>query len=183
MLEHTDLSQPCTLLVSGTPTRDQDQFLEDVDVLLDSYVQVRPLETIPPALDLGSGLLALLGGDSRAWLRAFEAKRLDESVLTALSEGGVVLAAPGASSCLGSWILPSGGEEVAPGLGWLPGAVVLPGQEDPIDEERVRLLLKSQDRAYALGLPTSSILALGPQGQVEVWGETAPKLALGTGWG
>jgi hypothetical protein len=182
LLEHTDLSQPCRILVSGAATRDQDQFLEDVDVLLNSHVQVGALETIAPAPDLGSGLLALLGGDSGSWLAALGRKKLDESLLDTLTDGGVVLAAPQASACFGSWVFSSDSGEAAPGLGWLPGAAVIPGQEDPVDDERVRRLLNDRSKVYALGLPTSAILALGPEGQVEVWGEAPPRVALGKGW-
>ena len=182
LLEHTDLSQPCRILVSGASTREQDQFLEDVDVLLDSHVQVGTVETIAPAPDLGSGLLALLGGDSESWLTALESKGLDGSLLETLTEGGVVLAAPEASACFGSWVFPSASGEATSGLGWLPGAAVIPGPVDPVDDERVRRLLNDRDKVYALGLATAAILALGPEGQVEVWGEASPRLTLGKGW-
>ncbi|MEX0788337.1 MAG: hypothetical protein WD906_05755 [Anaerolineales bacterium] len=182
LLRYTDLSQPCRILVSGASTRDQDQFLEDVDVLLDSNVRVEAVKTIAPGPDLGSGLLALLGGDSGSWLAAIESKNLDGSLLDTLTEGGVVLAAPEASECFGSWVFPSVSGEASPGLGWLPGAAVIPGPIDPVNDERVRRLLDDHEKVYALGLPTSAILALGPGGQVEAWGEAPPRVTLGKGW-
>ena len=182
LLDHTDLSQPCTILVSGHATHKQEQFLEDVDVLLDSHVQLRDVEAIPHAPDLGSGLLALLGGEAAVWLETFAKKGLEVSLLSSLTDGGVVLAAPEASQCFGSWAFPRNAQDPARGLGWLPGAAVIAGETDPADDVRVRHLFKGRERVYALGLPTAAILALGPEGQVEVWSDASPRVALGKGW-
>jgi hypothetical protein len=35
---------------------------------------------------------------------------------------------------------------------------------------------------YALGLPPGAIVAIGPEGEAEVWGDIRPTLALGRGW-
>jgi len=43
-------------------------------------------------------------------------------------------------------------------------------------------LLAAEDHSYAVGLGEGSVLALGPRGEVEVWGEARPTVTLGRGW-
>ncbi|MGH2606033.1 MAG: hypothetical protein ACRDG5_05535, partial [Anaerolineales bacterium] len=115
-------------------------------------------------------------------LTACDAAGLDESLLGSVTEGGLVLASQAASGCFGSWTLPGPAHDISPGLAWLPGAIVLAGEADPAGREEVRRLLRDRDHSYAIGLPSAAILALGPQGEVEVWGGAAPRVALGKGW-
>lgn len=182
LVEHTDLSQTGLVLSAGPPTPDGARFVEDVDVLFNSHIEVHLLEEVAGAPELGRGLIALLGGRATDWLSACAVAGLDESLLGSLSEGGLVFASQAACACFGSRTLPGPGLAVSPGLAWLPGALVLPGETDPADNEEVRHLLRQRDHAYALGLPDSAILAVGPQGQVEIWGGAAPRVALGRGW-
>jgi hypothetical protein len=35
---------------------------------------------------------------------------------------------------------------------------------------------------YAVGLAETAVLALGPQGEVEVWSSVPPRLLLGKAW-
>lgn len=182
LVQHTDLSQPGLVLTAGPPTPDGRQFVEDVDVLFNSNVEVHSLDELAGAPELGRGLIALLGGQVSEWLTACDAAGLDESLLVSLTEGGLVFATQAASACFGSWTLLGSGPEISPGLAWLPGAIVIPGETDPAEREEVRRFLRERDHAYAIGLPATAILALGPQGQVEVWGGAAPRVALGKGW-
>lgn len=182
LVEHTDLSQPGLVLTAGPSTPDGQQFVEDVDVLFNSNVEVHLLDEVAGAPELGRGLIALLGGQPSDWLTACDAAGLDESLLGSLTEGGLVLASQAASACFGSWTLPGPGTDISPGLAWLPGAIVIPGEADPVEHEEVRRLLRERDHVYAIGIPPAAILALGPQGQVEVWGGAAPRVALGKGW-
>jgi len=72
--------------------------------------------------------------------------------------------------------------QLVPGLGWLPGAIVLLGETDPMECAEVRDGLGGPGKKYALGLPPGAILAIGPEGEAEVWGDVRPTLALGRGW-
>jgi len=182
LVEHSDLSQIGLVLTAGSPTAGELQFVEEVDVLFNSNVEVHSIDELAGAPELGRGLIALLGGRPSDWLTACDAAGLDESLLGSVTDGGLVLASQAASACFGSWTLPGPGDDVFPGLAWLPGAIVLPGEADPAEREEVRRLLRDRDHSYAIGLPPAAILALGPQGQVEVWGGEAPRVALGKGW-
>ena len=57
--------------------------------------------------------------------------------------------------------------------------MILTGEATPSDLDNVRELLESQPRAYALGLSETGLVAFGPGGQIEVWGETQPRVILG----
>jgi hypothetical protein len=67
-------------------------------------------------------------------------------------------------------------------LGWLGAALVVPGQDTPAELASVRQHLTANPKAYALGLSEYTLVALGPEGEIEVWGASKPTIILGQGW-
>jgi hypothetical protein len=182
LLRHTDLSEPCHVLIAGTPRSGRAQFIEDLEILLETKVEVTRLAVLPRARDLGGGLIALVGGDVDEWLVACLSRGLDESLLGSLADGGVVLASQAACAVFGSWVILDGLSAVSPALGWLPRALIAPDAAgEPVADQILRLL-REQDHAYAIGLLPEAILALGPRGEVEAWGDVPPRVTLGKGW-
>jgi len=47
----------------------------------------------------------------------------------------------------------------------------------------VRSWLQSDEERLVMVLEPSSILALGPEHEVERWGRVPPEIVLGSGWG
>lgn len=90
---------------------------------------------------------------------------------------GATLYAPGNSAALfGAHILGTG--ELFPGFGWLSNAIIVPYY----DHERAQDLragLLAHPENYGAGLNEGAGLALGPAGQVEVWGNRAVTISLG----
>lgn len=107
--------------------------------------------------------------------KTFEESGVGESLLMALEDGAVVLSEGRSSEALGEVIE---AEDLAAGCGWLRQAVIqshhAPGM--------ACLAILKRPTLYRLGLGEHVALALGPQGQVEVWGEPAPTVTLGVAW-
>lgn len=187
LLEHTDLSwPPLFLLLEGHRLDAANRFIEEIETLLGAEARVLRIEEQEPSryasLSQAARLLIIAGGEPQVWREALDPgyPGLDGGSL--MSEGRVLFAIGGAAAALGSWMFVESSNTIEPGLGWVEGAILLPGREDPADVELVRRQLQAAPRAYAVGLPASVLLALGPEQRIEVWGERSPVIALGAGW-
>jgi hypothetical protein len=82
----------------------------------------------------------------------------------------------------GGWtVLDSG--EITTGLDWLQGALIVPGSVSVGEAEETRAVMNAQPEAIALGIGPNSALALGPDGEVEPWGQQEVSIALGPSFG
>ncbi|WP_119065286.1 Type 1 glutamine amidotransferase-like domain-containing protein [Aggregatilinea lenta] len=70
-------------------------------------------------------------------------------------------------------------DTILPGIGWLAGALALPGYSAD-QADRLRDLVYAHPEAYGLGLAVGAAMAFGPQGEVEVWGNRQVTVSLGT---
>lgn len=74
------------------------------------------------------------------------------------------------------------GEQIRDGLVWLKRALITPDFRADQDTPRVRTLLEQLPNLYSLNIGPESALALGPNGEVEVWGERAIGVTLGASY-
>lgn len=92
----------------------------------------------------------------------------------AFSRGAALLLEGAAASAFGTWLVhPDQG--IGSGLAWLSDVFVLP----MIDDAAVQTLLMTQPDAFALRIGVGSALALGPQGEIEIWGQRQVVVTLG----
>ncbi len=94
-------------------------------------------------------------------------------MLHAYQNGAVILLEGETAAAFGSWII-----SAAEGLEWVEGAVILIGIQDAA--ARAKLILDAQPTAVALAIESGSALALGPDGQIEPWGNNQVTIALGS---
>lgn len=183
LLERIDLSR-LLLGITARSARSQGfaAFMEELGELIEAEGIILALGEEDTYRLEDAGLIVLAGGDAREWLDALAHGGLGQRLLEFLRTEGLVLAAGAPAGVLGSWALAEGAGRTIEALGWLPGAIVLPGASDPAALPEVRELLDSSVRRFALGLPPDTALALGPEGRAEVWSLAAPKLVLGKGW-
>lgn len=106
---------------------------------------------------------------------------INEGMLEAWTQGALVLLEGPAAACAGSWIIEDDGRR-HDGLAWLPGALVVAGDTDVSAVASVRALMESEAQAVALGIGRDAALALGPDGELEIWGEQQVNIALGPAW-
>jgi hypothetical protein len=186
-LPRLDLSRlPFCLLGDNAISDDLQAFLEDIEILLDSPVTVLRTHQLTSGafreIIETANIMVMAGGDVRHWIEVLDPLKSDIEVDDLLGGGKLVFVIGPASSALGSWFL-SGDEEPTGGLGWLTGAIVLPEVEKPGEIPSVKEFLSQNKFSYALGLPRGAVLALGPMGEIEVWGIASPSVALGIAWG
>jgi hypothetical protein len=187
LLEHIDLSwPPLFLLLEQERLEAADRFIEDIETLLGVEARVLRVEEEEPSgyasLSQAARLLILAGGDPQGWREALDPgyPGLDGGSL--MSKGRVLFVIGAAAAALGSWMFVESSNTIESGLGWVEGAILMPGVMDPADLELVRRQLQAAPWAYAVGLPASVLLALGPERRIEVWSEHSPVIALGSGW-
>jgi len=84
----------------------------------------------------------------------------------------LIVGADGGAAALGAWIAKPGPEIVAaPGLGLVRTAIIAPHFANTREDSTLRSQLQLHPSFVGLGIPCGAALALGPQGQVETWGQ------------
>jgi hypothetical protein len=183
ILERLDLSlEPLLATAPQASEPAVADYVEEVEAWLDRPVRRVEVQHLTQEDWSRLGLLTLTGGPVAAWLEGLGGVEVRATPLAALGEGSLLCAAGEAAQALGTWVSSCPSGPLSPGLGWLPGAIILPGETDPMECPEIREALSGPGRKYALGLPPGAILAIGPEGEAEVWGDVRPTLALGRGW-
>src|SRR5690606_9908974 len=99
-----------------------------------------------------------------------------EGLQTAFENGAVILAEGQSAMVFGEWVVRDSGELVD-GLEWVAGSLIAPGVTNAAAWAREVLL--AQTLEYVVGIGAGSALALGPDGEVEIWGKGEVTVALG----
>ena len=128
-----------------------------------------------------AGIVVVGAGSDASLVHDVLAGAISEGIRMAWQQGALVLLEGPAAMSAGSWILREA-ESCDSGLGWLPGAVILPGVTDVGSSPVANALLAAAPAAVALGIGPQSALALGPDGELEIWGAQQVSIALGTAW-
>lgn len=189
LLERFNLSYlPLLLTTDETIDFRMQQFIDDVETLLDAPVTVMQIQRASKAeLDeacMNASLIILAGSKVDEWINIFDSSTAMLMPEQMKGEGRLVLVSgSAAASVRGSWTFMEHGNQPIPGLRWLPGAVVLPKVSHPTESPDTRQLLLEQKFSYELEITQGAILELRPEGEIEVWGETAPAVTLDTDWG
>ena len=140
-----------------------------VDVLTedDETIETRLAETSIVVLESGDDLETLKSALMGAALKGLE---------TAFANGAIILAAGAPASLFGQLVY-SGQGKLIEGFGWLLDAIVMPTAEDL--SAHVRHILQAHSEFFSVGIGARTALALGPDGQVEIWGHRQIGIALG----
>jgi hypothetical protein len=182
LLSRIDLARRPICVTSSEADRSKvEGFVEELEAWLGSEVIRLEPEELAVLEWREAGLVVLVGGPPAAWVSALSGAHSRPDGPHGADEATLVYAVGDAAEALGAWIVPPGGEPQR-GVGWLRGGVVLAGKPEPSAVRGVPELLAREDHSYALGLGDRAILALGPAGEVEVWGEARPTITLGRGW-
>jgi hypothetical protein len=105
-----------------------------------------------------------------------------DGIRTAYENGAVILVEGSSAMMFGAWVFLENGQLVD-GVNWLQGSLILPGVPRAADAPQTQRLVAEQGAVVAIGIGTHSALALGPDGQVEIWGEQEVTIALGPNFG
>ncbi|NWG17357.1 MAG: hypothetical protein HXY41_12040 [Chloroflexi bacterium] len=131
------------------------------------------------ALLADAGIILIEDGPDVEVLRSGLMGAAAAGIQTAFENGAVVLVEGLAAMVFGAWVAKSAGQ-LLPGLGWLENALVLPGVTSVTQSELAQNVLREHSAAIAVGIGMGSALALGPDGEVEAWGQRQVTVALGS---
>ena len=125
-----------------------------------------------------ASLIVVEPGASSADMRSALMGAAVEGMQTAFENGAVILLEGKSASIFGAWMLLETGE-IRQGIGWLSQMFILPGVTEVAQSDMGKEALKEEASALAIGIGEGSALALGPDGEVEPWGEKQVTIALG----
>jgi hypothetical protein len=188
LLEITDRSRPVLILKPGDEEiQEIDQWVEDMVAILEiehTQLDLESLQNIDLEPHLReAGMLIGYGGNEAQWLyflRDTITPLLDEA-LASLPD--VLWFVGSATQPLGEWIYSTLDDAGGAALSWLPGCLILQERGDLSVIEPVQSILRTQIRSYALNLVGPATIALGPTGEIDLWGLPPPSIILGQGWG
>jgi cyanophycinase len=102
------------------------------------------------------------------------------AVSQAFGAGAAIVGMGAGAIALGAWATdPVVADQIEPGWGWLPSAVVEPCFAGAESSNRLRSLLNTHPNCLGLGIPSGVALALGPDSRVETVGEEQVTVVLG----
>jgi hypothetical protein len=132
---------------------------------------------------LAEASMVVIGGDSSVTnVRSALLGAAIAGIQRAFENGAVVLAEGPGAMAFGAWLLQDD-DQMNTGLGWLRSGLIVPGIASVSESPVTRVVIAAQPAAIAIGIGTGSALALGPDGQVEPWGEQQVSIALGPSFG
>lgn len=120
-----------------------------------------------------AGMIVLGDGQALHTLRAALLGAALEGMQAAYARGAVILGIGAGAAALGSFL------EGAEGIGWIENAAIMPDYDSDGRAADLHALLEAHPSAYGIGIGSRSALALGGDGQIEVWGERKVTILLG----
>lgn len=117
-------------------------------------------------------------GDSLNELASLLPGAAQTGMRQAYERGAVILVEGLAANLFGHIVVTDGGELIE-GMDWVKNALIEPAAHGIEDSRAVQLALNENDEAIAISIAGGSALALGPAGQIELWGEQQVTISLG----
>jgi hypothetical protein len=127
-----------------------------------------------------AGVIIMLTDDTPETVRSALTGAAIEGIQIAYQQGAVVLAEGACAMAFSKYIAAPDGS-LAPGLNWLEDTLILTGVDSAA--AAAKPLLATQPSGIAVGIGVGSALALGPDGQVETWGQGQVTVVLGANYG
>ncbi|MBZ0283599.1 MAG: hypothetical protein K8L97_22880 [Anaerolineae bacterium] len=125
-----------------------------------------------------AGIIVIEAGSNLIDVRSAMLGATVQGMQTAFQNGAVILAEGLSAGVFGEWVVLETGI-LTNGLKWLENGLVLPGVTAVSESVVGKSVLNSQPLAIALGIGAGSALALGPDGEIETWGNKQITVALG----
>jgi len=129
-----------------------------------------------------AGMVVIGGDTSASEARSGLMGAAARGMQAAFGNGAVVLAEGQSAAAFGTWVAAASGE-LPSGLDWLESVLVLPGVTSLAESDLARSALSKDPSVIVIGIGAGSALALGPDGEVETWGDKQVAIALGSNYG
>jgi hypothetical protein len=128
-----------------------------------------------------ASMIVVEANSSVADLRSALIGAAADGIQAAYEHGAIILVEGLSAAVFGAWVYLQTGK-IASGLDWLHNTLIVPGVTAIADSQAGREVLAAQPGAIAIGIGSGSALALGPDGEVEIWGEKQVTITLGRGY-
>jgi len=123
-----------------------------------------------------AGIIILGDGERVSQLRNGLQGSVQDAMLDAYQRGATIYGHGPAATFLAAWTaLPDDG--VKPGLGWIEDSLIM-HDYSATRRELMQTILGELPATYGVGIGSTSALALGPEGEVELWGEEQVTILL-----
>jgi hypothetical protein len=188
ILEILDLSRPMLVLrTSKLLTLEIEGWLEDLSALVEVDQELLEPQTVEDEALL-SGLqeagLIIVAGVEETSQRDLFLRRVAPALDQHRWRSEQILYFVGApGKIVGEWMITPELDRAVDGMGWLPGGMILQEDINLAEIEPIQGILLTQSRSYALNLLGGATIALGPAGEIDLWGSPSPGIVLGQGWG
>ncbi len=186
LLEITNPSSRGLILATGEHYAIVGPWTDDLSALLEIEIDHVDLKSLQPTefekYLRDSDLLLCASANLDPWLPSFS-----QIALPILNEfrddrNRVCWFVGDAALPMGEWIFDLQQNTYQAGVEWLPGCLVLHEEGDLEDLMPVQDILQNKPFSYALNLVEGATLALGPAGEVDLWGTPPPTIVLGRSW-
>jgi hypothetical protein len=124
-----------------------------------------------------ASIVVLIGASSPNTARSALTGVAVQAIQRAYANGAVILLEGASANAFGQWIVQAD-RRTTEGFAWLKNCFVF-ANAVPIVEQKT--LLAAQTPSFALEIGAQSAIVLGPDGQVELWGEQKVTFRLGSG--
>lgn len=96
----------------------------------------------------------------------------------AFANGALILVEGINVMLVGAWIILEDDTRI-PGLEWVESALIIPSLTSISTSEQAKDVLNAEPMGIAIGIGATSALVLGPDGEIETWGDKQVTIALG----
>ncbi len=180
MLNRTISQGPMAYIWAASDIETADQHMEslrDLGARTGYLIDILTEEEDEISRELGEAGIIVLGGGPRVdTLREALVGVVLQAVEDAFMRGATVYACGEAAALLGAFAVQP--DRLIPGFHWVERALILPAYTSD-QAEVLRGWVQTHADHFGLGLGHGAALALGPQGEVEVWGRPAVTVLLG----
>lgn len=187
LLARADFSRPIGFLpAAGSDVAAGERLLEEYAALGGPSGYVVPIFTPTDAeedenrrLLADAGIIFIGDGDAAILARTLAGTSALQGMMEAFVRGALVVGLGAGAAPLGERVIfpeISTGHHVAEpasasGWGWIRGTVIVPRFSGAAYSPRLRALLHTWPGLLGIGIPERTALALGPDGEVETWGD------------
>jgi hypothetical protein len=125
-----------------------------------------------------AGLVAVVSDSAAADVRAYLSGTVLDAVAHAFQNGAVVYLEGAAAEAFGDYLVEA--EQLTSAFGWVLQALILATRDYPPEIDTVYLDQRPDGIVIEIG--QQAALALGPDGELELWGSQRVRLALGAAY-
>jgi cyanophycinase len=156
-----------------------ESFLDHYERLGAPGGRVAPINDVASARDpanadllANASLVYIGGGDSQRLLATMTGSPALEALAAAYENGAVIAGASAGAIAIATWGVPVDTSiGLLEGWSWLRDAIVAPHYDAAERARALAAAIARQPQAVGVGLPDDAALALGPNGEVQEWGE------------